>query len=514
MARTPKWLKSANFYEIYPQSFLDTNGDGIGDIKGILKKLDYIESMGFDALWLNPLFLSPFFDAGYDVTDFRKVAPRYGTNKELTKLFLECHRRGIRVLLDLVAGHTAIDSPWFAKSCKAKKNEYSDYFLWTDGVWSGPKDLPMIRGFAERNGAVITNFFSIQPALNYGYFKIENPWEESYKGEGPKKVIKAIQDVIRFWLDKGADGFRCDMAGWLVKRDEDFEGTVSIWKEIFAGIDKDYPEAAFVSEWNCPRRSLEAGFDMDFLLQDEFNQYNSRMTRDKEAFFKLNSPTHDSSVFMNYYLEQLTYARKYGAHLAMITGNHDTIRLKKSLSNKEIALYYLFLYTLPCVPFLYYGDELGLPYEEGLPSVEGGYQRTGSRSPMPWNDKKNAGFSTNDKTYIKVDPSYRRINVEKEEKDPRSLLRLTKCLLHIRKREKELWDDREMTVLSAKKDDPFLAYLRGKNLLVLFNVSSETREFSLDRKIEEEIFFVERKSEIQGKKILVPPQSACLLRLK
>ena len=137
-----KWLKDTVFYEIYPQSFNDTNGDGIGDIPGITEKLDYIKSLGCNALWINPCYDSPFKDAGYDVRDYKKVAPRYGTNEDLYHLFEEAHKKGIRVLLDLVPGHTSEEHPWFRESQKVEKNEYSDRFIWTEFCFHGPKDLP------------------------------------------------------------------------------------------------------------------------------------------------------------------------------------------------------------------------------------------------------------------------------------------------------------------------------------------------------------------------------------
>jgi maltose alpha-D-glucosyltransferase/alpha-amylase len=126
----PKWLEDAVFYQIYPQSYCDTNGDGIGDLNGITKKLDYIKSMGFNALWLNPIFDSPFFDAGYDIRDYYKVAPRYGTTQDLKRLFSEAHKRGIRVCLDLVPGHTSMDCDWFVQSAKKERNAYSDRYIW------------------------------------------------------------------------------------------------------------------------------------------------------------------------------------------------------------------------------------------------------------------------------------------------------------------------------------------------------------------------------------------------
>src|SRR5512137_2970744 len=133
-ATYPGWLEDAIFYEIYPQSFNDSNGDGIGDIPGILRKLDYLESLGVNALWLNPCFESPFQDAGYDVSDYYRVAPRYGTNEDLVMLFRQASKLGIRVLLDLVPGHTSVEHPWFKKSCRQERNQFSDYYVWTDSA--------------------------------------------------------------------------------------------------------------------------------------------------------------------------------------------------------------------------------------------------------------------------------------------------------------------------------------------------------------------------------------------
>ena len=132
------WLDSAIFYEIYPQSFKDSNADGMGDLPGIIEKLDYVKELGCNAIWLNPCFESPFGDAGYDISDFYSVAPRYGTNEDLKRLFCEAHKKGIIVLLDLVAGHTSSEHPWFRESMKAKRNEYSDRYVWTDSIWVKP----------------------------------------------------------------------------------------------------------------------------------------------------------------------------------------------------------------------------------------------------------------------------------------------------------------------------------------------------------------------------------------
>ena len=153
------WLKDAIFYEIYPQSFYDTNGDGIGDFNGITAKLDYIKSLGCNAIWMNPCFDSPFSDAGYDVRDYKKVAERYGTMEDIENLFAEAHKRDMHILLDLVPGHTSEEHAWFTESKKAEQNEYSDRYMWTDGWLCGGAGLNYIAGESPRNGTYIVNFF-------------------------------------------------------------------------------------------------------------------------------------------------------------------------------------------------------------------------------------------------------------------------------------------------------------------------------------------------------------------
>ena len=184
----PQWLNDAIFYEIYPQSFNDTNGDGIGDFQGIIQKLDYVKSLGCNALWINPCFLSPFGDAGYDVEDYYQAAPRYGTNEDLRELFSEAHKRGIHVLLDLVPGHTSVRHKWFIESMKAERNEFSDRYIWTGNIWEKPDDLDCLRGISDRNGCCALNFFAHQPALNYGYANPdpEKKWQQSPDSPAPR----------------------------------------------------------------------------------------------------------------------------------------------------------------------------------------------------------------------------------------------------------------------------------------------------------------------------------------
>ena len=155
----PDWIKNAVVYQIYPQTFFDSNGDGIGDLPGIISKLDYIRSLNVNTIWLNPCFVSPFQDGGYDVADYYRVAPRYGTNEDLQQLFAEAHKRGLHVLLDLVAGHTSIQHPWFKDSERGKESPYNNYYIWTDG-WNAPTGIyGFIPGYSSRDGFYMINYF-------------------------------------------------------------------------------------------------------------------------------------------------------------------------------------------------------------------------------------------------------------------------------------------------------------------------------------------------------------------
>ena len=216
----PQWLEKAVVYQIYPASFKDSDGDGIGDLKGIESQLDYIKSIGVNTIWISPGFSSEFFDGGYDVTDFYSVDKRYGTNSQLVSLVQKIHEKGMKIFMDLVAGHTSDKHPWFLQSKQADKNlQYSDYFIWTPTKAEKPKQF--VATDCERDGNYMKNFFDCQPALNYGYANPnpEHPWEQSVDAPGPQAVRRELKNIISFWMDKGMDGFRVDMAYSLIKND-------------------------------------------------------------------------------------------------------------------------------------------------------------------------------------------------------------------------------------------------------------------------------------------------------
>ena len=333
----PSWLENIVFYEIYPQSFLDTDGDGIGNIQGIIRKLDYIKDLGCDGIWLNPCFASPFYDAGYDVADYKKVAPRYGTNEDLKELFQKAHEKGMKVLLDLVPGHTSTEHEWFKESCKAEKNEYTDRYVWTNNIWDDFKDVGSItgsiRGFSSRNGCCAVNFFSVQPALNFGFARCDKEWQQPMDAPGPMATREAMKDVMRFWMSMGCDGFRVDMAGSLVKNDDDQEGTIALWQDFRKFMDEEFPECALLSEWGDPGRSLKGGFHMDFLLHFGPSHYLD-LFRAKEPYFSRRGKG-DISEFVKTYEENYAATNREGL-MCIPSGNHDMIRIKETLDDEEI----------------------------------------------------------------------------------------------------------------------------------------------------------------------------------
>lgn len=347
------WLKNAVFYEIYPQSFNDTNADGIGDFNGIIEKLDYINETGFNAIWMNPCFDSPFADAGYDVRDYYKTAERYGTNEDLKHLFDEVHKRDMHILLDLVPGHTSIECEWFKQSKKAEKNRYSDRYIWSDSIWNdvvGSGNISgSLRGISERDGCCALNFFSSQPALNYGFAEITESWQFPVDSEAALDTRKEILNIICFWLQLGADGFRVDMAASLVKNDEGQKETVKLWQDIFSVVKEKFPNAAFISEWGEPDKALKGGFDMDFLLPYGPSHY-SDMFHSEKAYFSENG-CGSAEEFFKYYNDIYTRACGNG-YICIPSGNHDTPRMSYFCDEKQMKLVFAFMMSMPGVPLV------------------------------------------------------------------------------------------------------------------------------------------------------------------
>ena len=506
-----EWLDSAIFYQIYPQSFRDSNADGIGDFNGIREKLGYIRSIGCNAIWMNPCFESPFGDAGYDVSDYYRAAPRYGTNEDLKRLIDDVHSMGMHIILDLVPGHTSLEHRWFKESAKQERNEFTDRYIWTDSVWVEPDGVASIRGISDRDGSCAVNFFSHQPALNYGFYRPDpaKKWQQPTDAPGPRATLEAMKGVMRFWLGLGADGFRVDMAGSLVKNDKNGKGTVALWQEVRAFLDAEFPDAVLVSEWGEPDKSLLGGFHMDFLLHFGPSHYND-LFRCEEPFFS-DRGRGDASAFVKKYLD--SYEKSGGKGLICIpSGNHDMDRLSRSVCGDSLKIAFAFLLTMPGAPFIYYGDEIGMRYVD-TPSVEGGYNRTGSRSPMQWDCSPNAGFSSAPKEllYIRQDDSPDRPTVEAQNSDESSLLNEIRRLIAVRQAHKALGSRGGISFIYAEKNAYTHVYERSdgdKRLLVILNPAGHETEFAYAQKPKYKVYGFGGEAYFTGGSVRVPAKFA------
>ncbi|MEU0372243.1 alpha-amylase family glycosyl hydrolase [Streptomyces sp. NPDC006283] len=491
-----EWLADAVLYQIYPQTYADANGDGIGDFAGIEQRLDHLAWLGVNTVWLNPCFASPFQDAGYDVCDYYTVAPRYGTNDDLAKLVESARSRGIRVLLDLVAGHTSDQHPWFTASA----NDPADHrYIWAD-TDERPAD-----GFepspGTRRGWYKPNFFASQPALNFGYARTDpaEPWRQSVDAEGPRANRRALRDIMSHWLGLGLSGFRVDMAASLVKDDPGHAESARLWRELRAWLDTAHPDAALLSEWGDPAVSVPAGFHADFFLQ--FGSDNDGLTLRSlwnnntgtvneqwaplEPYFDAEGAGSPATFLDNWQSATETIAASgRRGFISLPTANHDFSRLSSGpRAAEQLPAAFAFQLTWPTLPAVYYGDEIGMRYVPGLPDHEGSvlgprYNRAGSRTPMHWDDTENAGFSTApaDALYLPLDPDPARPTVAAQRADPGSLLNLVRRLITLRKSTPELGPAGSVRVLHAGYP---LVHVRGGRYLVVINPRRDAVEARL-----------------------------------
>ena len=332
--------------------------------------------------------------------------------------------------------------------------------------------------------------------------------------EGAIATRNAMKDVMRFWLSKGCDGFRVDMAGSLVKNDEDGKGTIALWQDIRSFLDESFPEAVLVSEWGEPDKSIEGGFHMDFLLHFGPSHYND-LFRCEKPFF---GGEGDASEFVKKYLEN--YAKAAGRGLICIpSGNHDMDRLARTINGNKAKIAFAFLMSMPGAPFIYYGDEIGMRYVEGLTSVEGGYGRTGSRSPMQWDETLNAGFSDADskKLYIPIDPEADRPNVKAQIKDDASLYNEVKKLIAIRQSHKALKNSGEIEFICDGAEGKPMVYLRScedEKILVALNPTGEDQILQTEEEAGDVIYSLGELPEISKGKFVIRRESAVFISLR
>ncbi|MEU9884780.1 maltose alpha-D-glucosyltransferase [Sphaerisporangium sp. NPDC051017] len=503
--RDPRWYKRAVFYEVLIRGFADSNGDGTGDIRGLINKLDYLQWLGVDCLWLLPLYESPLKDGGYDISDFMKILPDFGDLGDFIKLVDEAHKRGMRVIADLVMNHTSDQHPWFQASRHDPTGPFGDFYVWSDDN-EAYSDARII--FIDTEASNWTydpvrgqyywhRFFHHQPDLNY-----ENP-----------AVQDAMLEVLRFWLDLGIDGFRLDAVPYLFEQEgtncENLAPTHAYLKRVRREVDRLYPDRVLLAEANqWPADVVEyfgdpvTGGDechmaFHFPLMPRIFMAVRRETRYPISEIMAQTPkipencqwgiflrNHDELTLEMVTDEERDYMyTEYAKDPRMRANVGIRRRLAPLLENdrNQIELFTALLMSLPGSPVLYYGDEIGMGDNIWLGD------RDGVRTPMQWTPDRNAGFSDCDpgRLYLPVimDPiyGYQALNVEAQQKNSGSLLHFTKKMIEIRKRH-PVFGLGEFTELNSSNPSvlAFVRELGDDRVLCVNNLSRFPQPVELD----------------------------------
>jgi len=527
---TKKWWHDSVIYQIYPKSFNDSNSDGIGDLQGVIEKLDYLNKLGIDLIWLSPVFSSPMKDNGYDIDDYYAIAEQFGSMEEMEKLIAEADNRGIGIMMDLVINHSSDQHQWFKESRQSKANPKRDYYIWKDPKADGspPTNWRSIFGgsawtFDEKTGQYYLHTFAEeQPDLN---------WEN-------KKLRRELYQMVNWWLDKGLAGFRVDAISYIKKnqfKDQKvngpdglssiFEasanqpGILDLLNELKAETFSNYQivtVAELYAEEN-ERMQEFAGDDGPFDLVFDFRHVDLDLSEGSEWFKERDWDLVELKERLNEI--QKTYSAERRA--AIFWENHDQPRsLNKYLNEDEINDYSIKMLAAVFmlqrgIPFIYQGQEIGMSnvkfndiddyqdlathglYQEAL---KAGYDkeevmevvwrrsRDNSRTPMQWSEAKNAGFSKTE-PWLKVNPNYQEINVEENLKDDNSIFYFYKELIKLRKNSpyQEIIVEGEYQPI-LESDQNLIAYLRvkaGEKLLLIANFKNKKVNLNLEYQIEE-----------------------------
>lgn len=497
-----QWYQEAVFYQLYIRAYADSNGDGNGDFRGAIEKLDHIQSLGVTCIWIMPHYPSPLKDDGYDIADYTAVHPDYGNLDDFQAFLEAAHARGLKVVTDLVMNHTSDQHPWFQAARQDKNSPYRDYYVWSDTGTEYAEARIIFLDDESSNWAYDEvagqyfwhRFYSSQPDLNY-----DNP-----------KVHEEMFNVIRFWLDRGLDGFRVDAIPYLYEREgtncENLPETHEFLKKMRRMVDAEYPGTLLIAEANMWPEDLlpyfgtveEPEFPVCFHFPIMPRLYQSLKSGDKTPIVDILNATPaipEGTQWMTFLrnhdeltLEMVTPAvrqwmwEQYAPEPRMKQNMGIRRRLAPLLDNDKrrwFLLNALFL-SLPGIPIIYYGDEIGMGDNIWLPD------RNGLRTPMQWDDSKNAGFSEAKKTYFPVinegEFDYRKVNVAAQEVDPDSYLSLTRFLLETRQSQPLL--RRGEFAFVETGNEAVLAYRRfvdDEGILCLFNLSEELQSFTLHR---------------------------------
>ena len=513
MSNKTAWWKKSVVYQVYPKSFCDSNGDGIGDLNGIRKKIPYLAKLGVDVLWLNPIYASPQVDNGYDISNYREIEPTFGTMEDFGNLLAEAHEAGLKIILDLVVNHTSDQHPWFQESRKSKDNPYSDYYIWKDEVinnWGSSFGGSAWEYAEERAQYYLHCFAKEQPDLNW-----ENP-----------KVRQEVYDILRFWLDKGIDGFRMDVIS-LLSKDQSFpDGPViqnKAYGSYYAGCANGPRVHEFLQEMN---REVLSKYDIMTVGETPHTNADEAALYTDESRKELNMVFHFDHMHLDYD-ENGKYATNRVPLVALkkvmtqwqdkmheCNGwnslywcNHDQARAVTRFGNdseeyREISAKMLgtCLHMMQGTPYIYQGEELGMTnvqfdsieeyedietlnmYKERL---EKGYQpeeimqsiyarsRDNARTPMQWSGEKNGGFTTGE-PWFAVNPNYTRINAKEAQEDENSVFYYYQKLIRLRK-ENPVFVDGKFDLL-LPEDEKIFTYTRTDEhtkMLVCANFTDE-----------------------------------------
>ncbi|WP_026670111.1 glycoside hydrolase family 13 protein [Butyrivibrio sp. AE3006] len=514
-----QWWKNAVVYQIYPRSFKDSNGDGIGDLKGITEKLDYLQNLGVTIIWLSPIYKSPNKDNGYDISDYRDIMTEFGTMADFDEMLSEAHKRGLKIVMDLVVNHSSDQHKWFLESKKSKDNPYRDYYIWKDPVdgheptnW-GAFFSGSAWQFDETTGQYyLHQFVPEQPDLNW-----ENP-----------KVRDGVFDMMNWWCEKGIDGFRMDVISLISKPEVYEDGPVRPGeKYAFCGnITANGPHVhEYLKEMNqkvLSKYDLVTVGEAAGVTIEEAKKYAGFDSKELNMVFQfehmdLDSDEHGKWTMKKLYLpdlkENLTKWQKELAGVAwnsLFWDNHDQPRIVSRWGNdsdeyREISAKMLAtcLHMMQGTPYVYQGEELGMTNytfkeisdcddveeiniykdlvtdakvytHEEMMNVISAKGRDNARTPMQWDDSENGGFTTG-KPWLKVNPNYKKINAAAEVDDPDSVFNYYKKLIALR-RENDIIVDGTYELLEAADENLFIytRSLNGRKLLVVCNFTDKT----------------------------------------
>ena len=485
------WWQTGIIYEIYVRSFQDSNDDGIGDLRGILKRLDYLEWLGVTALWLTPVYPSPMKDFGYDISDYTGIHPVFGKMDDFDELISEVHRRGMKLIIDFVPNHTSDQHPWFLESRSSKNNPKRDWYYWKD---AGPGGQPPNNWLAVLGGSAwewdeLTKqyyyhaFLKEQPDLN-----LRNP-----------EVQKAIMDIMRFWLGKGVDGFRIDVM-WHLAKDEKwrdnpanphYQPHMPTCDQVLQIYSCDQPEARDIVSLF---RELLDTYSQKLLIGELYLPIDKVVGYYGAGNKGAHLPGNFQLLFLPWQAGELGIAiDQYEGVLPdvawpnWIIGNHDRPRLISRIGREQTCNAAMLLLTLRGTPTLYYGDEIGMQQvripdsevqdPQGLLMPGKNLSRDGGRTPMQWDGTEGAGFSKH-KPWMRLDEQYRENNVAEQKEDPDSLLNFYHRLIHIRQSEPSLNMGDYYPIIT---DGKVLSYMRkaegADSFLVILNLTNEAQKF-------------------------------------